>query len=120
MTKSLLKKMMVTFVVLTSLVSGTAFAQGVIFSRTDRVQGFDTDIWRVWVPAGSSRVVVDGGSHTDLDLEVYDAATGRLLAVDGDGSSYCIGDFYKPTAGWIEVHIENLGRFGNSYQVYVR
>ena len=56
----------------------------------------------------------------DIDLEVIDEATGRLLAVDDDGTSYCIGDFYKARAGYITIRVANLGRFSNTYNVYIR
>ena len=118
MTKTLLNKMIAACVVVAVLTTGTAFAQG--FFRSDRVLAFDTDVWRVWVPAGSSRVLVDGDSRTDLDLEVYDEATGRLLAMDDDRTSYCIGNFYKAHSGWIEIRVENLGRFSNGYELSVR
>lgn len=119
MTSSLLKKTIVTFVALAVLASGTAFAQ-TVFDQWDTVLGHRTDVWRVWVPQGSSRVVVDGQNRTDIDLEVIDEATGRLLAVDDDGTSYCIGDFYKARAGYITIRVANLGRFSNTYNVYIR
>jgi hypothetical protein len=120
MTSSLLKKTIVAFVAIAVLASGTAAFAQTFFSRSDRVLGFDTDVWRVWVPAGSNRVVVAAGSHTDIDLEVVDETTGRLLAVDNDGTSYCIGDIYMPYAGYIQIRIDNLGRFSNGYNVHVR
>ena len=119
MTSSLLKKTIVAFVALAVLASGTAAFAQTIFSRSDRVLGLDTDVWRVWVPAGSNRIVVEAGSHTDVDLEVYDDA-GNLLAVDNDRTSYCIGDIYMPYGGYIQIRIDNLGRFSNGYNVRVR
>jgi hypothetical protein len=119
MTSSQLKKTIVAFVAIAVLASGTAFAQ-TIASFSDRVNGFDTDVWRVWVPAGSSRVVINAGAHTDVDLEVRDEATGRLLAVDNDSTSYCIGDIYMAYSGYITIRIDNLGRYSNGYTVTVR
>jgi len=123
MTKSLLKKMMVAGFVVAAL-AGSILAEPAQaqsgFHRTDRVLPYDTDVWRVWVPAGSGRVVVEGGTHTDLDLSVYDESTGRLLAVDDDRTSYCIGDFFKGRSGWIEVRVENLGGTSNGYSISVR
>ena len=37
------------------------------FTRFDRVEAYGTDRWTVWVPAGSSLVVVEGDGDTDLD-----------------------------------------------------
>ena len=119
MTSSQLKKTIVAFVAIAVLASGTAFAQ-TIASFSDRVNGFDTDVWRVWVPAGSSRVVVAGGRHTDIDLEVRNEATGQLLAVDDDTTSYCIGDIYMSRPGYITIRVDNLGRYTNGYTVTVR
>lgn len=118
MTKSLFKKVAVAGL-LVLLTVGTAVAQ-TLFFRSDVVRGYDTDVWRVWVPAGDTRVVVDAGSHTDIDLEVVDAATGRTLATDFDATSYCIGDFYRRTSGFIDIRIENLGSSANGYTLTVR
>ena len=123
MTKSLLKKMFVAGFVVTAL-AGSMLAEPALaqsrFNRSDRVLAYDTDVWRVWVPAGSGRVVVEGGTHTDLDLAIYDESTGRLLATDFDGTSYCIGDFFKNRSGWIEIRVENLGGYSNAYSISVR
>jgi hypothetical protein len=120
MTKSLFSKMILGGLIVATLASGTAFAQGFRFVRNDTVLGYDTDIWRVWVPAGSHRVVVDAGGHTDIDLEVFDDSTGQRLASDLDRTSYCIGDIYMLFSGWIEIEISNLGSRANAYHVYVR
>lgn len=118
MTKSMSKKVAVAGL-LVVLAVGTAAAE-TLFVRSDVVRGYDTDIWRVWVPAGESRVVVDGEGHTDLDLEVYDGDNDRLLVSDRDDTSYCIGRFYRARAGFVEIHIDNLGGAANAYMLSVR
>ena len=112
MTKALLK-MIVACLVVTSLASGTAFAQG--FFRSGRVLGYDTDVWRVWVPEGQVEVIVDAGTQTDVDLFVYKPGTRQPIVQDTDSTSYCVGDFYALHSGWIEIHVENLGRLPNAY-----
>jgi hypothetical protein len=96
--------------------AGFAAAQ---FITTDRVLAFDTDIWTLWAPSGSSRVVVDGDGDTDLDCFVYDRF-GRLLGLDDDGTDYCIVDFRQPTSGNVRVEIRNLGDVYNRYTLSLR
>ena len=60
------------------------------------------------------RVVVDGDGDTDLDLFVYDER-GRLLAVDNDGTDYCIAEFWVPRTQTIRIEIRNLGSVWNEY-----
>lgn len=86
---------------------------------TGQVGARDTDIWRVWVPAGRHSVIVIGDGDTDLDLYV-DNASGHRLAVDDDETDYCVGEFYMRRGGYIEIRIRNLGRVYNEYQMIVR
>jgi len=113
MTKTLLKKTLVAALILTTLVSGTALAQSRSFR--DTVLAFDTDIWRLWAPRGNAHVVVDAGSHTDVDCRVYDAVTGEFLGQDNDSTSLCIVDVYHRRAGGLEIQIENTGGIRNTY-----
>jgi hypothetical protein len=116
---SLLRKVVVGFLIVTSLAwSGTAFAQGRGFFRVDRVQAFDTDVWRVQV-GRSFQVVVDGDGDTDLDLYVYDAVTGRFLGSDDDDTDYCVVDGYSDS-GQIVIRIKNRGNVWNRYSLSVR
>jgi hypothetical protein len=117
MTKSLLKKIVVTCVFL-GLASGTAFA-GVFLNRTGRVEAFDTVVWNFWNLGSESLVVVDGDGDTDLDCYVYDAATNRLLGSDTDGTDYCVIPVYHPS-GRIRLEIDNLGPVWNAYQIRIR
>ena len=93
----------------------TAAAQS---GTVSRVRGYQTDTWSVWVSAGWHRVVVDGDGDTDLDLYVLDAA-GRRLATDDDATDYCVGSFYMPRTGYIEIRIRNLGSVYNEYEITV-
>ena len=122
MTRMLLKSLVVGALMIVGLVQAVPVAaQSPMFVRNDRILGYDTDVWRVWVPAGRMvRVVVDGQTHTDLDLEVRDAQTGQLLDFDDDGTSYCIANFYGPYSRLIEIRIDNLGRYSNAYRLEVR
>jgi hypothetical protein len=117
MTKSLLKKIGVTFVVL-GLTAGTAFAQ-VMISRVGTVNAFGSNSWNFVVPSYETvRVVVDGDGDTDLDCYVYDAVTGDFLGSDTDGTDYCIVNSYS-RSGRIRVDIDNLGSVWNRYQVRI-
>ena len=122
MTRMLLKGFVVGCLMIVVLAQSVpAAAQSPNFVRHDRILGYDTDVWRVWVPAGRIvRVVVDGQTHTDLDLEVRDAQTGQLLDYDDDTTSYCIANFYGPYSRLIEIRIDNLGRYSNAYRLEVR
>jgi hypothetical protein len=92
-----------------------AFAQ---FFRTDRVLAFDTDTWRVWAPAGQTRVVVDGDGDTDLDCWVYDRF-GTLLGRDTDDTDLCVIRFRNASAGELTIRIRNLGGVYNQYDLSV-
>jgi len=122
MTKTLLKSLVVGCLMIVGFAQAVPVgAQSANFVRNDRILGHDTDVWRVWVPAGRMvRVVVDGQTHTDLDLEVRDAQTGQLLDYDDDETSYCIANFYGPYSRLIEIRIDNLGRYTNAYRLEVR
>lgn len=115
MTKTLLKKTLVAAAIFTTLAAGTAMAQSQSFR--DTVLGFDTDVWRLWAPRGSVHVVVDAGSHTDVDCRVYDGITGEYLGRDLDDTSYCIVDVYRSRSGPLEIQIENTGSRRNSYEL---
>jgi hypothetical protein len=86
---------------------------------TGQVAARDTDVWRMWLPAGRHRVVVIGNGNTDLDLYV-DAAPGRRLAVDDGETDRCVGEFHLRRAGYVEIRIRNLGRVYNEYRMFVR
>ena len=120
MTKTLRTKTLVAAVLLTSLVTGTAVAQSLQFARIDRVLPFDTDSWRVSIPRGAVTIVVDAGTHTDVDCRAYDALTGELLAEDDDLTSYCILNVFHRRSGPIEIQIENTGGVGNTYDLSIR
>jgi hypothetical protein len=115
MTKTLLKKTLVATAMFTTLAAGTAMAQSQSFR--DTVLGFDTDIWRLWAPRGSAHVVVDAGSHTDVDCRVYDGITGAYLGRDLDATSYCVVDIYRSHSGPLEIQVENTGSRRNSYEL---
>lgn len=115
MTKTLLKKTLVAAALFTTLAAGTALAGSRSFR--DAVMPFDTDSWRLWAPSGSARVVVDAGSHTDVDCRVYDGITGEYLGRDLDDTSYCIVDIYRRHSGPLDIRIENTGGRRNSYEL---
>lgn len=94
-------------------------AQSNGFRRVDIVEAGEVDTWRVWVPAGEVRVVVDGDGDTDLDLEVIDARTGEVLAIDDDYTDYCITRFRTYRSGYVQVRISNLGNVWNRYELRV-
>lgn len=115
---NLLRKAIVGILIVTSLAwTGTAFAQSRGFYRVDRVQAFDTDVWRVQV-GRVFHVVADGDGATDLDLYVYDAVTGRLLGSDDDDTDYCIVRGYSDS-GQIVIRIRNRGSVWNRYSLSV-
>ena len=91
-------------------------ASAAAHQRFSSIKAFETDIWTIWVPIGSSRVVVDGDGHTDLDCYVYDPA-GRLLGKDDGGTDYCHVDLRRSRAGNLKVHIVNLGSAFNRYEL---
>lgn len=117
MTNTLVRKTLVlTFSLLLLIAAAVpAVAQ---FVRHDRVLAFDTDTWRVWAPAGATRVVVDGDGDTDLDCWVYDRF-GTLLGSDTDRTDLCIIRFNNPSAGDLRIRIRNLGDVYNAYQLTV-
>jgi hypothetical protein len=86
--------------------------------RTDRVERFSTDTWRVWAAAGETRVMVNGDGDTDLDCSVYDRF-GNLLGSDTDDTDLCIVDFDNPTSGNLTIRIQNLGGVYNRYVLTV-
>ena len=88
------------------------------FIRFDRILAYDTDIWRVWAPAGQTRVTVDGDGDTDLDCWVYDRF-GNQLGHDTDGTDLCIIGFRNPSSGNLTVRIRNLGGVYNDYRLTV-
>jgi hypothetical protein len=96
--------------------AGFAVAQ---FITRDRVLAFDTDVWTLWAPAGSSRVEVDGDGDTDLDCFVYDRF-GRLLGYDDDLTDFCIVSFRQGTSGNVRLEIKNLGGVYNEYELRLR
>jgi hypothetical protein len=124
MTSSLLKKVVVACLLVTSFVSAVpAAAQSQLgFYRSSRVLGEDTDTWRVYVPAGRPiRIVVDGNRRiSDLDLQVFDGVSGAPLAQDLDDTSYCVARLIAPYSGVIEIDIRNLGERSNPYTLSVR
>lgn len=96
-------------------VAAPALAQ---FARSDRVLAFDTDTWRVWAPAGQTRVVVNGDGDTDLDCWVYDRY-GNLLGSDTDATDLCVISFRNPNSGTLTIRIRNLGSVYNEYDLTV-
>jgi hypothetical protein len=112
MTMTLIKKAMaaVLAVVLVAMASPAAAQTGRVRAV---VEAFETVETTVWLPAGSHRIVVDGDGDTDLDLFVYHR--GMLVAVDDDGTDYCIGRFYLPQGGYVRIQIRNLGSIWNRY-----
>ena len=110
------------FLVLTCaafLLFGAAAPALADFVGNDRVRANDTDTWRVWVPAGSHRVVVRGDGDTDLDCFVYDRF-GTSLGRDIDYTDFCVVDFYQPASGYITIRIRNLGSVYNEYDIDVQ
>ena len=122
MRTAVLKKVVVGLAVLASLTVATesAFAAAAgEFYRVDRVQAQETDVWRVFVPAGALvDVTVIGDGDTDLDLFVY-SPSGRLLASDTDDTDICLAEFRMPTSGYLEIRIKNWGRVYNEYEILV-
>ena len=86
------------------------------FLPGDGVPARETHVWTVTVPAGETRVIVDGNGRTDLDCFVYDRF-GNLLGSDTDYTDYCIVDISLRRSGPIEVWIENLGDVSNRYTI---
>jgi hypothetical protein len=99
------------------LLAGTASAFGE-YSRSGRILAFDTDTWRVWTPAGQTRVMVNGDGDTDLDCWVYDRF-GTLLGSDVDATDLCIVRFQNPSSGQLRIRIQNLGDVYNDYELTV-
>jgi hypothetical protein len=115
MTKSLLKKIVVTCAFL-GLASTSAFA---FVSRISVVNAFSAEAWNISVPAyQNSRVVVEGDGTSDLDCFVFDAVTGELLGSDTDGTDYCIVHAIS-RSGRIRVEINNVGSVWNRYEIRV-
>jgi hypothetical protein len=127
MRTAVLKKAVVGVLMLASLTmaterafaAGTGAAEAGEFYRVARVPAHQTQVWRVWVPAGALvDVTVIGDGDTDLDLFVY-SPTGRRLASDTDDTDICLGSFRMPMSGFIEVRIRNWGSVYNEYELLV-
>jgi hypothetical protein len=117
MTNTLTRNTLVLTCTVLLLVAAAAPALARIV-RTDRVERFSTDTWRVWSGVGQTRVMVNGDGDTDLDCWVYDRF-GNLLGSDTDSSDLCIVDFHNPSSGNLTIRIENLGRVYNRYVLTV-
>jgi hypothetical protein len=113
-----LKKVAVAAALLVTIGAGFAQAQSQFF-LSGNVAANGTHVWTVWVPSGGSRIVINGGTHTDLDLRIYDNRTRQVLAEDLDHTSYCIGQVYSQTGRWVDVEVSNLGRSSNAYTLSV-
>jgi hypothetical protein len=61
-------------------------------------------------------VRIRGDGDTDLDCFVYNSS-GQLVAVDNDGTDYCILDWYPRWAGSYRIVVRNLGSVYNVYQI---
>jgi hypothetical protein len=83
-----------------------------------RVGAYQTASWSVWVSAGWHTVTVVGDHDTDLDLYVYNAA-GQRVAADDDPTDICVGRFFMPRGGYIQVRVRNLGSVYNEYVIDV-
>ncbi|HJU41336.1 MAG TPA: hypothetical protein VJ691_00925 [Vicinamibacterales bacterium] len=99
------------------LLAATAPAFAGVF-RTGRILAFATETWRIWTPAGDTRVVVDGDGDTDLDCWVYDRF-GTLLGRDVDGTDLCIVRFHNQSSGELTIRIRNFGDVYNDYQLTI-
>ena len=97
--------------------SQSAFAQ--MAPQVSRVNAFDTDVWRVWVPAGGRVTVRVVGDHaTDLDLFVLDGYGYELGRYD-DSTDHCIVRLFSGDGGYIRIFIRNLGSVYNRYRIQV-
>lgn len=116
--KRTLSKTVATAALLVMVGAGVAQAQSQFF-LSGNVAASGTHVWTVWLPAGSSRIVINGGTHTDLDLRIYDNRTRLLLDEDLDSTSYCIGEVYSQMGRWVDVQVNNIGRSANAYTLSV-
>jgi hypothetical protein len=78
---------------------------------------YQTDVFPLIGFAGElNRIVVRGGSQTDLDLFVYDE-NDNLIASDTDSTSLCIVSWVPRWSGPFTVRVVNRGRFSNGYTI---
>ena len=117
MTNTLARKF-VTLTCAALLVIGAATPAFADFYRADRVRAFDTDTWRVWVPAGYRQVLVKGDGDTDLDCFVYDRTA--LIGSDTDSTDLCMVEFHNPSGRYMTIRVQNLGSVYNQYEIVVR
>ena len=118
MTGKSIRKSLVGVATMLTLLFGVATYAVAQFVGSDRVMAYETDTWRVWIPAGSSRIDVRGDGDTDLDCYVYDQ-DGDLLGLDNDYTDHCIVDVWQRRGGNIHVEITNLGNVYNRYTISV-
>ena len=116
MTMTWIRRMVVLGVLMGTVAAAgtTAAAQS---SGLYRVRAHDTDVFNVWVSSGWHRVEVNGDNDTDLDL--YVSGDAGLLAVDDDDLDYCVGRFYMPRSGYVQIRVKNLGRVYNQYRLSI-
>jgi hypothetical protein len=117
MTNTLVRRIFVLACALLLIVGAAAPALAQYF-RTGRVLAFGTDTWRVWAPAGYTRVMVDGDGDTDLDCWVYDRF-GNVLGQDIDSTDLCIINFRNWSSGSLTIRVRNLGSVYNDYELTV-
>lgn len=83
----------------------------------DTILPRSTDEYTLTFRAGEvAWIRILGEQVTDLDLYVYDAS-GTLVAMDDDLSSYCIASWVPWRTGTYTVRIVNRGSSSNSYLV---
>jgi hypothetical protein len=116
--KRMLTRMVAVAALLVTIGAGVAQAQSQFF-LSGNVAANGTHVWTVWLPSGSSRIVINGGTHTDLDLRIYDNRSRQLLDEDLDGTSYCIGEVYSQMGRWVDVQVKNIGGSANAYTLSV-
>jgi hypothetical protein len=98
-------------------VPAVASIPGTKDGHVEIVAPYGTDTYPMIGFAGElTRLVVRGGSHTDLDLFVYDE-NGNLIASDTDLTSTCIVTFVPRWTGRFTVKVVNRGQWSNAYEI---
>jgi hypothetical protein len=97
-----------------------AAAQAPALMRVGRVLAFYTDVHRIWVPSEQTvRLQLDAELSTNVELEVRNAVTGELIALDQEELACEIVSFRSPRAGIVEIRVKNRMPISNAYRIIV-